>query len=56
VREAKVVLPLLGSAEWGLLWIVLVSPVVALAYGWYLVRAALLADPGRASMVQRGGE
>ena len=51
MSEAKVLLPVLGSTEWGLLWAVLLSSLVALAYGWYLVRHVLAADPGPPAMV-----
>jgi K(+)-stimulated pyrophosphate-energized sodium pump len=50
MTEAKVLLPTLGRAEWMLLWVVLLSAIVALAYGWYLVRRVLAADPGPQSM------
>jgi len=51
MSEAKVVLPHLGSSEWTLLWAVLASALVALGYGWYLVRRVLAAEPGPPSMV-----
>jgi K(+)-stimulated pyrophosphate-energized sodium pump len=51
MSEAQVLLPTLGRAEWGLLWAVLLASLVALAYGWVLVRHVLAADPGPPSMV-----
>src|ERR1700738_4288900 len=50
MSEAKIVLPALTSAQLAILWCVLASAVVSLAYGWYLVRVVLSADPGPKSM------
>ncbi len=50
MSEAKIVLPLLTNSQLAILWCVLASAVVSLAYGWYLVRVVLSADPGPKSM------
>jgi K(+)-stimulated pyrophosphate-energized sodium pump len=50
MSEAKIVLPALSGAQLTILWCVLASAVVSLAYGWYLVRVVLAADPGPKSM------
>ena len=50
MSEAKIVLPALTSAQLTILWCVLASAVVSLAYGWWLVRVVLSADPGPKSM------
>ena len=50
MSEAKIVLPLLTNSQLTILWCVLASAVVSLAYGWYLVRVVLSADPGPKSM------
>src|SRR6266851_2991453 len=50
MSEAKIVLPALTGAQLAILWCVLASAVVSLAYGWYLVRVVLAADPGPKSM------
>src|SRR3984957_19700434 len=50
MSEAKMVLPALTGAQLTILWCVLASAVVSLAYGWYLVRVVLAADPGPKSM------
>jgi len=50
MSEAKIVLPALTSAQLTILWCVLASAVVSLAYGWWLVRVVLKADPGPKSM------
>ncbi len=50
MSEAKIVLPALTGAQLTILWCVLASAVVSLAYGWYLVRVVLAADPGPKSM------
>jgi K(+)-stimulated pyrophosphate-energized sodium pump len=50
MSEAKIVLPALTGAQLAILWCVLASAVVSLAYGWYLVRVVLNADPGPKSM------
>src|SRR5574341_2150825 len=51
MSEATITLPLFGSVETTLLWLVLASAVVALLYGWYLRRRVMTRDPGPASMV-----
>jgi K(+)-stimulated pyrophosphate-energized sodium pump len=50
MSEAKIVLPALTSAQLTILWCVLASAVVSLAYGWWLVQVVLKADPGPKSM------
>ena len=50
--ESEITLPRLGSAEWLILWLVLASAFVALAYGYYLVRKVIRQDPGPAKMVE----
>jgi K(+)-stimulated pyrophosphate-energized sodium pump len=50
MSEAKIVLPALTSLQLAILWGVLISAVVALAYGLLLVRIVLRADPGPKSM------
>ena len=51
MSEASIALPQFGPLELTLLWVVLISSIVALAYGWYLRRRVLSRDPGPASMV-----
>jgi K(+)-stimulated pyrophosphate-energized sodium pump len=48
--EGHIELPPLGQAEFTLLWVVLASAFIALAYGWYLVRSVLSEDPGTEKM------
>lgn len=50
MNEGKIVLPQLGSLEWILLWSVLGSAIIALLYGWYLVRKVLKEPSGTARM------
>src|SRR5438128_356560 len=50
MSEAKIVLPALSSAQLAILWCVLASAFISLAYGWWLVRVVLKADPGPKSM------
>src|SRR5258708_7520517 len=50
MNEANIVLPALSSTEWGILWCVLGSAIVALAYGVYMVWKVLKCDPGTESM------
>ncbi len=50
MSEAKIVLPALTGAQLTILWCVLASAVVSLAYGWWLVQVVLKADPGPKSM------
>ncbi len=51
MSEASITLPQFGPLELTLLWVVLISSIVALAYGWYLRRRVMSLDPGPASMV-----
>ncbi len=51
MSEASITLPQFGPLELTLLWVVLISSIVALAYGWYLRRRVMARDPGPASMV-----
>ncbi|HEY6420352.1 MAG TPA: sodium-translocating pyrophosphatase [Candidatus Binataceae bacterium] len=50
MSEANIVLPALTGGEQLILWLVLVSALVALAYGVILVRVVLAADAGAKSM------
>src|SRR3974390_3364503 len=50
MSEANIVLPPLSSIEWGILWSVLGSALIALAYGLFMVWNVLKRDPGPASM------
>lgn len=50
MSEANIVLPPLSSTEWNILWGVLGSSVVALAYGLFMVWKVLACDPGNAAM------
>jgi K(+)-stimulated pyrophosphate-energized sodium pump len=50
MSEANIVLPALTGNEQLILWLVLISALVALAYGVILVRVVLAADPGAKSM------
>jgi K(+)-stimulated pyrophosphate-energized sodium pump len=52
MSEAKIVLPALSHTQVLILWCVLLSALVALAYGLYLVRIVLKADPGPKSMTE----
>ena len=52
MSEATISLPQFGPRETLLLWIVLLSSVIALAYGVYLRRQVLRQDPGPDSMVR----
>ncbi|GBD29806.1 K(+)-stimulated pyrophosphate-energized sodium pump [bacterium HR32] len=51
MSEAKIVLPPFAATELALLWVVLASSVLALAYGWVLRRRVLRRDPGPEAMV-----
>lgn len=51
MSEASITLPQFGPLELTLLWVVLISSIIALAYGWYLRRRVMSRDPGPASMV-----
>ncbi len=51
MSEASVTLPQFGPLETVLLWVVLLSSLIALAYGLYLRRRVDRRDPGPASMV-----
>ncbi|HZO83387.1 MAG TPA: sodium-translocating pyrophosphatase [Candidatus Binataceae bacterium] len=50
MSEANIVLPHLTSNQLLILWLVLLSALVALGYGWYLVRVVMAASPGAKSM------
>jgi K(+)-stimulated pyrophosphate-energized sodium pump len=50
MSEANIVLPHLTSNQLLILWLVLFSALVALGYGWYLVRVVMAASPGAKSM------
>src|SRR6266852_6761193 len=50
MSESNIVLPTLTSGQVMILWMVLVSALVALAYGVVLIRVVLAADPGPKSM------
>ena len=50
MSEANIVLPQLTTSEWKILWSVLGSAVVALAYGFYMVWKVLSCDPGTPAM------
>src|SRR6185295_19367953 len=50
MSEANIVLPALSSTEWTILWCVLGSAIVALAYGVFMVWKVLSCDPGPESM------
>ncbi|MGQ0570787.1 MAG: sodium-translocating pyrophosphatase [Armatimonadota bacterium] len=51
MSESSITLPAFTSLETTLLWVVLASSVVALAYGWYLRQRVIQKDPGPRSMV-----
>ncbi|MDI6809003.1 MAG: sodium-translocating pyrophosphatase [Candidatus Eisenbacteria bacterium] len=50
MSEANISLPSFGPLEWALLWFVLVSAIIGLAYGLYLVRRVIKEDPGSEKM------
>ena len=50
MSEAQLTLPHFGTTEWVLLWLVLISALIALGYGLYLVRAVMAEDPGTPKM------
>ncbi|MGH8012361.1 MAG: sodium/proton-translocating pyrophosphatase, partial [Candidatus Binataceae bacterium] len=50
MAEAKVILPALTSTQLLILWLVLISAIIALSFGLWLVKAVLAADPGPKSM------
>jgi len=50
MSEAKIILPPLTSLQIYILWAVLGSALIALLYGWWLVRTVVAADPGPKSM------
>jgi len=45
MSESNIVLPTLTSGQVMILWLVLLSALVALAYGVVLIRVVLAADP-----------
>jgi len=51
MTETTITLPQFGVLETTLLWVVLATSVVALAYGWYLRRRVLQQSPGPETMV-----
>ena len=55
MSETTAVLPPFGTFETILLWVVLASSLIALAYGWYLRRQVMRRDPGPPSMVSVAG-
>lgn len=50
MNEANIVLPALAGTEWMILWAVLGSAFIALAYGGFMVWKVLSCDPGPAAM------
>ena len=50
MSESSIVLPVLSGGQVLILWLVLLSALVALGYGLYLVRIVLEASPGPKSM------
>ncbi|MGO9057755.1 MAG: sodium-translocating pyrophosphatase [Candidatus Binataceae bacterium] len=50
MSESNIVLPVLSGGQVLILWLVLLSALVALGYGLYLVRIVLEASPGAKSM------
>src|SRR5258708_2765791 len=50
MSEANIVLPALAGTEWTILWGVLGSAFIALAYGLFMVWKVLACDPGPAAM------
>ena len=50
MSESSIVLPVLSGSQVLILWLVLLSAIVALGYGLYLVRIVLAASPGAKSM------
>ena len=50
MSEANIVLPALSGGQVLILWLVLISALIALGYGLYLVRIVLDASPGPKSM------
>ena len=51
MSESSITLPPFGGLETLLLWVVMASAVIALAYGWYLRQRVGRKDPGPQSMV-----
>src|SRR3982751_1600747 len=54
MSEANIVLPALTSTEWSILWVVLGSALVALAYGILMVWSVLQCSPGTPAMQRVG--
>jgi K(+)-stimulated pyrophosphate-energized sodium pump len=50
MSEARIILPPLTAMQEYILWAVLGSALIALLYGWWLVRDVLSADPGPKTM------
>ncbi len=51
MSESQITLPAFASLETQLLWLVMISAIVALGYGWLLRQRMLRKDPGPKSMV-----
>ena len=51
MSESSITLPAFTGLESALLWLVLLSAIVALAYGWLLRQRVIRKDPGPSSMV-----
>ncbi len=52
MTESQIILPAIVGMELTLLWVVLVSAVIAMVYGLYLARAVLSESPGTPKMVE----
>ena len=50
MSESNIILPALAGNEWMILWLVLVSAVIALAYGLFMVWKVLTSNAGPESM------
>ncbi|UCH36673.1 MAG: sodium-translocating pyrophosphatase [Armatimonadota bacterium] len=50
MSEGELTLPTLPPLEWGMLWAVLITAVIALLYGWYLTRKVARAPAGSEAM------
>jgi K(+)-stimulated pyrophosphate-energized sodium pump len=50
--ESQITLPGIGSKEWLILWAVLASAFIALAYGYYLAQKVIRQEPGPPRMVE----
>jgi K(+)-stimulated pyrophosphate-energized sodium pump len=54
MSEASIVLPQFGNLEWTILIVVLLSAIIGLGYGLYLVRYVLKQSPGSDKMIEVG--